>query len=86
MASVVMDTPAQRPMLAVPLRAIRRLGEGEQFAVLMAEGGALQSRAVTLGPTQGMLIGVSSGIKSGELVVEDAGMRLNAGDRVRIVP
>lgn len=85
-ASVVMDTPAQRPILAVPLRAIRRLGEGEGFAVLTAEGGTLQSRAVTLGPTQGVLIGISSGIKSGELVVEDAGMRLNAGDRVRVIP
>ncbi len=85
-ASVVLDTPVQRPMLAVPLRAIRRLGEGESFAVLTAEGGTLHSRAVTLGPTQGALIGISSGIESGELVVEDAGMRLNAGDRVRIVP
>ena len=85
-ASIVMDTPQQRPMLAVPLRAIRRLGEGERFAVLTAEGGALQSRAVTLGPTQGVLIGISSGIESGELVLEDGGMRLNAGDRVRIVP
>ncbi len=85
-ASVVLDTPVQRPILAVPLRAIRRLGEGESFAVLTAEGGTLHSRAVTLGPTQGALIGISSGIESGELVVEDAGMRLNAGDRVRIVP
>ncbi len=85
-ASVVVDTPEQRPMLAVPLRAIRRLGEGESFAVLTADGGALQSRAVTLGPTQGELIGISSGLEPGELVVEDAGMRLNAGDRVRVVP
>jgi len=85
-ASVVMDAPAQRPMLAVPLRAIRRLGEGERFAVLAADGGTLQSRAVSLGPTQGALIGISAGLESGELVVEDAGMRLNAGDRVRIVP
>jgi RND family efflux transporter MFP subunit len=84
-ASVVMYT-AERPMLAVPLRAIRRLGEGERFAVLTAEGGTLQSRAVTLGPTQGVLIGISSGIESGEMVVEDAGMRLNAGDRVRVIP
>ncbi len=85
-ASIAVDTREQHPMPAVPLRAIRRLGEGEQFAVLTAEGGALHSRAVTLGPTQGVLIGISSGIEAGDMVVEDAGMRLNAGDRVLIVP
>ncbi len=85
-ASVARDTPVEQPMLAVPLRAIRRFGEGERFAVLTAEGGALQSRAVTLGPAQGDLIGISAGLKPGELVVEDAGMRLNAGDHIRIVP
>ncbi|MCC6342690.1 MAG: efflux RND transporter periplasmic adaptor subunit [Bryobacterales bacterium] len=85
-ASVVMDTREQRPMLAVPLRAIRRLGEGEGFAVLTAEAGTLQSRAVTLGPAQGALIGISSGLRPGEFVVEDAGVQLKAGDRVRVVP
>lgn len=85
-ASVVMDTPQERPLVAVPLRAIRRLGDGEQFAVLTAEGGVLHSRAVTLGPAQGVLIGISSGIQSGDLVVDDAGMRVNAGDRVRVIP
>ena len=85
-ASVVVEAAQQRSMAAVPLRAIRRLGEGEQFAVLAAEGGRLQARPVTLGPTQGSLIGISSGLRPGETVVEDAGMRLNPGDRVRIIP
>jgi RND family efflux transporter MFP subunit len=85
-ASVAVDAPEPVSLPAVPLRAVRRLGEGDRFAVLTTEGDTLQSRPVTLGPTQGALIGIASGLSAGEAVAVDAGMRLNAGDRVRVVP
>lgn len=84
-ASAVTGAQATRLLPAVPLRSIRRLGDNNRFAVLVVERDAVQLREVTLGPTQDDLIGILSGASPGELVVEDAGAGLRAGDRVRAI-
>lgn len=83
--SVLLDQAEKQELLAVPLRAVRRLPEGESFAVMAVVGEQLQSRVVTLGPTEGSMIAIRSGLKAGEQIVADGGARLRAGDRVRVV-
>jgi HlyD family secretion protein len=85
-ASIVADTPGEKSLPAVPLRSIRKLGEANRFAVLTVEGDVLQLREVTLGPAQGSLMGIQAGLRPGELVVDDAGTGLRAGDKVRTIP
>ena len=70
----------------MPLRSIRRLGEAKRFAVFTVEGESLQLREVTIGPSEGSRIGILAGLRTGELVVEDAGAGLRAGDKVRVIP
>jgi RND family efflux transporter MFP subunit len=77
---------AQKQLPAVPLRSIRHLGDAGRFAVFTIEQDKLQLREVSVGPTEGSLIGVLSGLRVGDVVVEDAGTGLQAGDKVRVIP
>jgi RND family efflux transporter MFP subunit len=85
-ASIASVGAAPKRLPAVPLRSIRRLGEASRFAVLTVERETLQLREVTVGPSEGARIGVLSGLRAGEMVVEDAGTGLRAGDKVRVIP
>ena len=85
-ASISSGAAQQKRLPAVPLRSIRRLGEAKRFAVFTVEGESLQLREVTIGPSEGSRIGILAGLRTGELVVEDAGAGLRAGDKVRVIP
>jgi RND family efflux transporter MFP subunit len=85
-ASIVSGATGQKLLPAVPLRSVRQLAEANRFAVFTVEREVLQIRAVTLGPAQETMIGVLAGLHPGELVVEDAGTGLRAGDKVRVIP
>jgi multidrug efflux pump subunit AcrA (membrane-fusion protein) len=85
-ASISSGAARQKRLSAVPIRSIRRLGEANRFAVLTVERESLQLREVTIGPSEGSRIGVLAGLRPGELVVEDAGAGLRAGDKVRVIP
>jgi RND family efflux transporter MFP subunit len=85
-ASVARDTPEQKRELTVPLRAIRRLDDQENnFAVLAIRNETAELQKVTLGAARGLGIAVLSGLKAGDLVVDDGGAKVNAGDLVTIV-
>jgi cobalt-zinc-cadmium efflux system membrane fusion protein len=84
--SISSSSTAQRRFPAVPLRSIRQMGDAGRFAVFTVEQDTLQLREVSVGPSEGSLIGVLSGLHAGEVVVEDAGTGLRAGDRVRVIP
>ena len=85
-ASVTRSLPEKTLALAIPLRAIRRLSDrSDDFAALVIAGGTVQVRQVTLGPALGEVIAVRSGLQPGDLVAEDAGMRILPGDPVRVI-
>jgi multidrug efflux pump subunit AcrA (membrane-fusion protein) len=85
-ASVARDTPEDKRELAVPLRAIRRLDDHENnFAVLAIRNETAQLQKVTLGAARGDRIAIRSGLIAGDLVVDDAGAKVGAGDLVTIV-
>jgi RND family efflux transporter MFP subunit len=85
-ASVSTGAAVRKVLPAVPLRSIRRLGEANRFAVLTVEREVLQLREVTIGPSEGSRVGVLTGLRPGDLVVEDAATGLRAGDKVRAIP
>jgi membrane fusion protein (multidrug efflux system) len=85
-ASVTRTVADETRELGVPLRAIRRLSdEGGDFGVLVIDNETAQLRKVTLGPTLGAMIAVHAGLEDGDLVAEDAGTQIRAGDLVRIM-
>jgi RND family efflux transporter MFP subunit len=85
-ASVARSLPDKTQALAIPLRAVRRLSDrSDDFAALVITNGTLQIRKVILGPSLGDMIAVRSGLQPGELVAEDAGMRVTPGDPVRVI-
>jgi membrane fusion protein, multidrug efflux system len=85
-ATVTREMPNEARALAIPLRALRRLNDQPNgFAVLVIHEGAVQLKQVKLGPTLGSLIAISEGLTAGDLIAEDGGMRLSAGDPVKVV-
>ena len=85
-ASVMRAVPGETRELAVPVRAIRRLSsQGDDFGVLVIKDSTVEVRKVTLGPTLGSLIAVRQGVSAGEMVAEDAGVRISTGDSVQVV-
>jgi RND family efflux transporter MFP subunit len=85
-ASVTRSLPEKTQVLAIPLRAVRRLSDrSDDFAALVIANGTLQIQKVTLGPSLGEMIAVRSGLQAGDLVAEDAGMRITPGDPIRVI-
>ncbi|HEY1948281.1 MAG TPA: efflux RND transporter periplasmic adaptor subunit [Bryobacteraceae bacterium] len=85
-ASVTRSLPEKTQALAIPLRAVRRLSDrSDDFAALVIANGTLQIRKVTLGSSLGDMIAVRSGLQVGDLVAEDAGMRITPGDPIRVI-
>jgi multidrug efflux pump subunit AcrA (membrane-fusion protein) len=85
-ATVSRELPVQSRALAIPLRALRRLdNQPDGFGVLVIRDGTVQLKPVKLGPTMGSFIAISGGLSSGDLIAEDGGMRLSAGDPVKVV-
>jgi HlyD family secretion protein len=67
--------------LKVPLSALFR--EGEQWAVLVEEGGRAALRIVELGQQTDLEAQIIGGLKEGERVVLHPGDRVSAGSRLR---
>ena len=77
--------------MAVPLSAVIRDPErASGFAVLTAEGnGEIESahlRPVELGDVFGNMIGINSGLQSGERVITTGVTMIKGGDQVRVIP
>jgi RND family efflux transporter MFP subunit len=91
-ASLSLDgAPLPKSVLVVPLSAIVHDPQrANGFAVLTAEGdGEIESaqlRPVDLGEVYGDMIGVNSGLKSGERVVSTGATLVKSGDQVRVIP
>jgi RND family efflux transporter MFP subunit len=85
-ASVTRSMPERTQALAIPLRAVRRVSDqSDDFAALVIVNGTVEIRKVALGPSLGEVIAVRSGLQAGDLVAEDAGMRILPGDPVRVI-
>ncbi len=69
--------------LAVPKRAVRRNAEGAPEVVAVV-GGKAKANPVTLGPEDGALVAVLSGLKSGDVVVVDDPLGLPDGAPLEI--
>jgi multidrug efflux system membrane fusion protein len=67
----------------VPTAAIQRGNQGT-FVYVVKPDNTVTVRAVKLGPTQGEIVAVESGVTPGELVVTDGADRLREGARVQI--
>jgi RND family efflux transporter MFP subunit len=83
------DLPS--PVLAVPLSAVVRDPQhANGFAVFVVEGdGDMESahlRSVELGDMYGNVIGVNSGLQSGQRVVSSGATLIHDGEQVRIIP
>jgi multidrug efflux system membrane fusion protein len=83
--------PLPHAVMAVPLSAvIRDPQRASGFAVLAAKGdGEIESaqlQPVELGDVYGNMIGVSSGLQSGERVITTGATLIKNGDQVRVIP
>jgi RND family efflux transporter MFP subunit len=78
-------------MLAIPLSAvIRDPQRANGFAVMIAEGGAeiqtARLKPVELGDVYGNMIGINSGLESGERIITTGVTLIQNGDQVRVIP
>ena len=91
-ASLALDgATLPRAVMAVPLSAVVRDPQrANGFAVMTAEGdGEIESahlRPVELGDVYGNMIGVNSGLQSGERVITTGVTLIKGGDQVRVIP
>ncbi len=70
------------PTVLVPATAVR--SDGGRDIVFVYGGGAVERRAVTLGPERGKLVGVIAGLRGGERVVVQGPDDLADGDEVKV--
>lgn len=68
----------------IPSSAVNRGPKG-QFAFVVGSNGEAVMRPLVLGPTEGSIVVVKSGVSPGETVVTDGQMVLKVGSKVRIV-
>jgi multidrug efflux pump subunit AcrA (membrane-fusion protein) len=70
----------------IPLSAVvrDRTNPGD-FAVMVVEGKVAKSRRVGLGPTFGEFLGVTNGLKPGDLVIRAGGSMVNDGEAVEVI-
>jgi multidrug efflux pump subunit AcrA (membrane-fusion protein) len=79
-------TPAS-PVPVVPLSSIIRDRQGgSNFAVMVIEGNVARARNVTLGPTYGDRLAVTSGVKAGERVIRTGATMVADGETVEVIP
>ncbi len=75
------------PQPVVPLSAVIRDRHGaSSFAVMVVENNVAHERAVTLGPTYGERLVVTSGLKTGERVVRTGATMVTDGETVEVIP
>jgi len=91
-ASLSLDgQPLPQSIMAIPLSAvIRDPSRANGFAVMVTEGdGEIESahlRPVELGDVYGNMIGLKSGLRSGERVVTSGATLIRDGDQIRVIP
>jgi multidrug efflux system membrane fusion protein len=71
--------------LLVNTAAVQRNAEGSFVYVINKDEQTVDPRPVRLGPTNGEVIAIESGLKAGELVVVDGSDRLRAGGKVDVL-
>jgi RND family efflux transporter MFP subunit len=84
---VLKDTKPQPAVTVVPLAAVvRDRTNPSDFSVMVVEGKIAKARRVSLGPTFGERLAVTSGLKPGELVIRAGGTMVNDGETVEVIP
>lgn len=71
--------------LLVNTAAVQRNAEGSFVYVINREEQTVDPRPIRLGPTNGEVVAVDSGLKAGELVVVDGADRLRPGGKVDVL-
>ena len=80
-------TAAAAPVPVVPLSAVIRDRQGgSSFAVMVVEGNVARARPVTLGPTYGDRLAITSGINPGEKVISSGATQVTDGETVEVMP
>ncbi len=87
-ATLSMDSAAApAPVPAVPVGAVIRDRQGgARFAVMVVENNVARERAVTLGPTFGERLAVTSGVNPGERVIMVGAALVTDGETVQVIP
>src|SRR5262249_55069703 len=86
-ASLTLDETRQEALPVVPLSAVIRDHENSSgFSVLVIEGKVAKARRVSLGPTFGDVLAVTSGVKPGELVIRAGAAMVSNGENVEVIP
>jgi multidrug efflux pump subunit AcrA (membrane-fusion protein) len=87
-ASLSLGPAAPLPAVTVvPLSAVIRDRQGgSSFAVMVVEGNTAHERSVTLGPTYGERLTVTSGVKAGERVILAGATMVTDGETVEVIP
>lgn len=84
---VLKDTKPQPAVTVVPLASVvRDRTHPSDFSVMVVEGKIAKARRVSLGPTFGERLSVTSGLKPGELVIRAGGTMVNDGETVEVIP
>jgi membrane fusion protein (multidrug efflux system) len=82
------ETGAAQPAVpVVPVSAVIRDRENPaDFSVIVVENKIAKARRVSLGPTFGDVLAVTSGVRSGELVVRAGATLVANGEMVEVIP
>lgn len=82
-ANVHMLVDVKRDATVVPTAAVQR-GTAGTFVYVVKPDNTVTVRVVKLGPTQGEVVAVESGVTSGEMVVVDGADKLREGAKVEL--
>ena len=81
------DTALSAPVPVVPLSAVvRDRDNSSDFSVMVVENKIAKARRVTLGPTFGDVLAVTSGLQQGELVIRAGATLVTEGEVVEVIP
>jgi multidrug efflux pump subunit AcrA (membrane-fusion protein) len=78
---------APAAVAVVPVSAVIRDRENSSdFTVMVVENKVAKARRVSLGPTFGDVLAVTSGVKPGELVIRAGATLVTNGEVVEVIP
>jgi multidrug efflux pump subunit AcrA (membrane-fusion protein) len=87
-ASLTLGGGAETAALpVVPVGAVLRDRENpSDFTVMVVENKVAKARRVSLGPTFGDVLAITSGVKAGELVIRAGATLVSNGETVEVIP
>jgi RND family efflux transporter MFP subunit len=87
-ASLMLAEPgAAQAVAVVPVSAVVRDRDNPaDFDVMVVENKVAKARRVSLGPTFGDVLAVTSGVKPGELVIRAGATMVASGEKVEVIP